>query len=307
MHGLGNDFVVVNGLGSARALEITPQIARGICDRHFGIGADQLLWVRPPSDLRTANARMVIFNPDGSIAEMCGNGIRAVTLYLFGPNGILRNSVAPVAAPETVSEPRSEYLIETLAGLKTVWLRGDRVQVDMGAPTLGGGFSEINGEHLQLSDEDFPRKLRQWLRQQEVRFFEVSMGNPHAVIFVDALDDVVLEALGAAIEVHPRFPKRTNVEFAQIIDEHTIEVLVWERGTGVTLACGTGACAVAAAAIATGRVKGPVQVRLPGGALSIEWSGELSSSGARNSILMEGPAQEVYRGRIDMKVFAGSV
>lgn len=263
MHGIGNDFIVIPDFES-RVPAISPEQARLWCDRRFGVGADQILWLRPAQGT-AADARMEIINADGSIAEMCGNGIRAAGIYLFdhGPRS---------------AQPK--YRIETLAGILSVEVRDRSVTVNMGAPVLGGGFSG-SGEELDLGVE-------------KVRFFEVSMGNPHAVIFVDDVSRVALEKLGPLIENHPRFPKRTNVEFVQTQSATEIEVRVWERGTGVTLACGTGACASAVAALATSRVSGKVRVTLPGGALNISWKG------GTEPVMMEGPAVEVFRGEIEI-------
>jgi diaminopimelate epimerase len=271
MQGLGNDFIVLDhrqeGARSELVRSITPDLARRICDRRFGIGADQILWLKSPGD-RSADARMEILNADGSTAEMCGNGIRAVALYVH-------------QHPLPGQSARSEYRVETLAGIKTVRVRGDQVSVDMGAPKLGGGFPK-SGEPLHILGK-------------EIRFFEVSMGNPHAVVFVDDIHLLPfghsIEELGPAIENHLRFPKRTNVEFVQVSGPSSILVRVWERGAGVTLACGTGACASAVAALATHRVQGPVGVQLPGGKLTIDWGGD------EQPVIMEGPAQEVFSGR----------
>lgn len=270
MHGLGNDFVVIDDLGKPKALcqRIDAWAAREICDRRFGVGADQLLWLKAPQE-SSLDARMEIFNADGSVAEMCGNGIRAVAVYLFrhGP------------------KRKERYTIETLAGTKTVRVQEEMgmplVSVDMGAPKLMAGFPS-EGEVIHVGGV-------------EHRFFEVSMGNPHAVVFVDragaggGLDGLPVEQLGPGIEHHPRFPERTNVEFVEVAGPGSIRVRVWERGAGITLACGTGACAAAVAAIATGRVRSPVEVELPGGKLRILW-------GPGEKVVMEGPAVESFRG-----------
>lgn len=257
MQGLGNDFVVVDELFDPRPKALNPVLAQAICDRRFGVGADQILWLKKPhqSDL---DARMEILNADGSTAEMCGNGIRAVAVYL-------RNHG---------STTKLNYSIETLAGVMQVSFHGDQVEVDMGRPELGGGFTS-EGESLSIEGQVF-------------RFFEVSMGNPHAVLFTHSVEEVELEKWGPRIETHPRFPKKTNVEFVQVIDSNTIQVRVWERGAGVTLACGTGACASAVASLKLGNVQNPVLVKLPGGDLKISWSGA--------SVKMTGPAKEVYSG-----------
>ena len=259
MHGLGNDFVVIDSLNGTFRGELTTQDAIKICDRRFGIGADQILWLRRPQD-STADVRMEILNADGSIAEMCGNGIRAVALYIN-------------------DQKKDSYRIETLAGIKTVQVQGSQVTVDMGPPGLPGDAK--TGEILKVHG-------------REVRFHEVSMGNPHAVIFLEEGSRLSVEEFGPAIEKHARFPKRTNVEFVRVSGPSSIDVQVWERGAGVTLACGTGACASAVASLATGRVTGEVQVNLPGGSLWIAWNG------ANQSVRMKGPAVEVFRGVLDL-------
>jgi diaminopimelate epimerase len=272
MHGLGNDFIVIDSLGnlvSGSPQLISSGLAQQLCDRRFGVGADQVLWLKKPQ-ASDCDARMEIFNADGSIAEMCGNGIRAAALYLRDHS----------------TNKKSEYAVETLAGLIRVLLRGDEVEVDMGHPRLGTEFAQ-GGEAIEIEGQVF-------------RFFEVNMGNPHAVIFVeevgqssgraglDALDAVQLERIGPRIETHPRFPKKTNVEFVQVVAPNRIRVRVWERGAGITLACGTGACASAVASLGTHRVQNPLMVELPGGELRISWSG--------GTVKMTGPATEVFSG-----------
>lgn len=265
MQGIGNDFVVIDDLfARAAAGPITAELARRLCDRRFGIGADQLLWLRPASDSARADLRMEILNADGSPAEMCGNGIRAVALYVDGR--------IPVKKPS--------YRVETAGGVKTVQVHGGQVIVDMGVPVLGGGFISA-GEEIEVGGVT-------------LRFFEVGMGNPHAVFFVEDLYRVApqhtVESLGPLVETHARFPRRTNVEFVHVEGADSIRVRVWERGAGITLACGTGACASAVAALATGQARGQVGVHLPGGTLRIRWGGEGSP------VMMEGPAEEVFRG-----------
>jgi diaminopimelate epimerase len=274
MHGLGNDFVVIDDLDHAKApIEITPELAARICDRRFGIGADQILWLRPPHSSAGGavsasaavpgaqpevrpDARMEILNSDGSTAEMCGNGIRAVGLYLCSERFRGQRRLA----------------IETLAGLKIIEAQGgDEFRVDMGVPTVAA-----RAEALALAD-------------RSVEFVEVNVGNPHAVIFVPNAREYPVETLGPEIERHSRFPKRTNVEFVEMQGQAQALVRVWERGAGITLACGTGACASGVAAIATGRAKSPVDIHLPGGRLRISWA-------PGQSVFMEGPATEVFRG-----------
>lgn len=260
MQGLGNDFVVIDDLGKPKALchKITPELARRICDRRLGVGADQLLWLKSPEDPSSgADARMEILNADGSVAEMCGNGIRAVALYLYrrGP------------------KRKPGYRIETLAGVKDVGFREGLISVDMGVPKIGPE------ERLTVGG-------------REIRFFAADLGNPHAVIFVEDLAQAPAAELGPLMEVHPRFPRKTNVEFVEVVTPGVLKVRVWERGAGLTLACGTGACAAAVVAQATGRANTEVEVRLPGGALTIRWNAKAPSQG----VIMEGPAEEVFRG-----------
>jgi len=201
MQGLGNDFIVIDDVSGGWAKIVTPEFARKICDRRFGVGADQILWLRQAHE-SGLDVRMEILNSDGSVAEMCGNGIRAVALYLQD-HGARRAST---------------YQIETLAGVKSVKLAGRLVTVDMGAPLLGAQGEEI----AVVSTEGESAKFQ---------FFEVGMGNPHAVIFVPGdVDAFPVEKWGPMIEKHPRFPKRTNVEFVQVESRRAIRVRVWERG-----------------------------------------------------------------------------
>jgi diaminopimelate epimerase len=261
MHGLGNDFVVVDSLNpdTPAKLNLTPQRARQICDRRFGIGADQILWLKKAKD-GVSDARMEILNADGSTAEMCGNGIRAVGLYLS------RGS----------KEKKTDYAIETLSGVQKVKVQSESVVVDMGTPKLGAGFPD-KGELLRIQD-------------RELYYYDVNVGNPHAIFFVEDVDRFPVEEVGALVETHRRFPNRTNVEFVEVRSEKAIKVRVWERGAGITLACGSGACAAAVASIALKKTLSSIEVQLPGGKLLLTWKGEGSS------ILMEGPAEEVFRG-----------
>jgi len=268
MHGAGNDFVVLDGLRDDLP-PIAPLAAR-LCDRHFGIGADQLLVARPGSE---AEFRMEIYNADGSQVEMCANGIRCFFKYLR----------------DRGHTDLDEIGVETLAGVvRPRWAGPDRVRVQMGRPilepakiptTLGGGSGPVLGAALDVG-------------QERLRVSCVSMGNPHAVIFVPDPDTVAVERLGPRIEHHPAFPNRVNVEFATPVDRRRIRQRTWERGTGETLACGSGACAVAVAAILEGRVEREVVVALRGGELLIAWPSDDAA------VIMTGPAAEVFTGRI---------
>jgi diaminopimelate epimerase len=268
MHGAGNDFIVLDGIRE-RLPALEPLAAR-LCDRHFGIGADQLLVVRPS---RAADFRMEIYNADGSQVEMCANGIRAFFQYLRD-HGHTR---------------ADEIRVETLGGIVTPRLAGPgRVTVDMGRPilepekiptTLGGGRGPVLDVPLDVDGE-------------RVRVSCVSMGNPHAVIFVDDPESAPVAKLGPRIERHAAFPNRVNVEFVTPVGRRRIRQRTWERGTGETLACGSGACAVAVVSMLRGLVERTVAVELRGGELEIAWPD------AASHVSMTGPAAEVFTGRI---------
>lgn len=263
MHGLGNDFVVIDALPggpAARhsALKVTPAVAQFLGDRRFGVGFDQLLWLKA----RGKRIQMVIYNPDGSQAEMCGNGIRAAALYLQTHHARFRKA--------------KSLEIDTLGGTKTVdFTRGGQMKVDMEKPKV-----ERQGESLTSPTGT-------------VTFDRINLGNPHAVVWVDNLAQAQAESRGPWLENHSAFPGRTNVEFVERVGEQALKVRVWERGAGFTLACGTGACAAAVSGIRSGRVRSPVKVELPGGILTIYWKGDAAAP-----VFMEGPATEVFFGKI---------
>lgn len=266
MHGLGNDFVVVR---AEKVPEKAAVLARAVCDRHFGVGADGLVFILPSA---TADLQMRIFNPDGSEAEMCGNAIRCVAKYAY----------------ESKMVRKAELRVETGAGIIVPRLRlaGDRVrevEVDMGEPILERQAIPMTGPPGRVVNEPLA------VADQIFRITAVSFGNPHCVIFVPDVAAVDLAALGPRIEHHPAFPRRTNVEFVEVRDSGSIKVRVWERGTGPTLACGTGACAAAVAAALNGYTGRQVRVALPGGELFISW-------GEDNHVYMTGPAVTVFFG-----------
>ncbi len=268
MHGAGNDFVVLDGLRDE--LPRIQPLARRLCDRHFGIGADQVLVARPSQG---ADFRMEIFNADGGQVEMCANGIRALFKFL-----------------RDRGHTRAEELgIETLSGVvRPRWVGPDRVQVDMGRPILDPAkiptrLGEGPGPLIDLPLEIGDRTLR---------VSSVSMGNPHAVIFVEDPEQVDVARLGPQLEQHPAFPNRVNVEFVGVRSRSRVQQRTWERGTGETLACGSGACAVAVVSILRGVVERELTVELRGGELELAWERDDAS------VLMTGPAAEVFRGRI---------
>jgi diaminopimelate epimerase len=271
MHGLGNDFVVIDAMEKAPLDQKLPDLAKTLSDRRFGIGADGLIFVLPS---RAADFRMRIFNADGSEAEMCGNGVRAFAKFVY-ERGYTRER---------------EFEIETLAGIirPRLRMRGGKVsgvRVDMGEPRLarseipmeGPDQERVVGERLRVSG-----------RRYEIT--ALSMGNPHCVLFVEDADRAKVEEIGAAIEHHNLFPRRTNVQFAQVVGEGDIKMRVWERGVGETLASGTSASAVLVAAVLNGLSPRKAVVHLRGGDLKVSWNPE------DNHVFIEGPAAEVYTG-----------
>ncbi len=268
MHGLGNDFVLVN----AAEEKLPPDLgglAVKICRRHFGVGADGLVVIRPS---RSADLAMQIINSDGSEAEMCGNAIRCVARYAY-ERGLVRGT---------------SLRVETAAGVKVpelVLQNGSvaAVRVDMGEPQLEREQIPMLGPAGRVINEPLP------VGKDVFYVTAVSMGNPHCVIFVPDAAAVPLDALGPALETHPAFPRRVNVEFVQVLNREELCMRVWERGAGPTLACGTGACAAAVASALNGRTGRKVRVHLQAGALDIEWCGD-------NRVYMSGPAEEVFTG-----------
>jgi diaminopimelate epimerase len=261
--GLGNDFVLIDMLGGRTKL--TARQIRRLCDRRFGIGADQLLQVLPS---RKADFRMRVFNADGGEVEMCGNGIRCFARYLV--------------SRKLTGKKRFE--VETAAGIIKPHVEGERVTVDMGRPSL-----EARAVPVMLEGEVINRQVRCGGAKRRITC--VSMGNPHCVIFVGNLENCPVEKIGPVIEHDPLFPRRINVEFVKVESRTRIAMRVWERGAGETLACGTGACAAAVASILNGKTGRAVTVRLKGGALAIRWP-------ADGNVFMSGPAVEVFKGEI---------
>jgi diaminopimelate epimerase len=282
MHGLGNDFIMMPGsqiqnldLNPDTQAEMLSQFAIALCDRHFGVGADGLIFPASATEGSGADIRFVYVNSDGSRAEMCGNGIRCFALYVRDLGLVKSDS----------------FVVETPAGLIRPCINADRsVTVDMGPPILEAG-------HVPFDPKDLPadaRALRHIIavNDQPVPITAIGMGNPHALIFQDELPNPLDPTVfGPLIERHSAFPGKTNVEFVQVEDMTHLKVTVWERGCGFTLACGTGACAAAVGAILLGKAENKVEVSLPGGSLTIEWNGN-----PKSSVLMSGPASYVFSG-----------
>ncbi len=269
MHGLGNDFVVFDGI--RQQVRLTPEQIRHIADRHFGVGCDQVLLVEPPTR-PDADFCYRIFNADGGEVSQCGNGARCFVRFVH----------------EEGLTTKREIRVETASGIIAPRLEADgQVTVDMGpprfeprdipfdAPARAPTYDlDVGGTHLVIS--------------------ALSMGNPHAVTLVEDVYRAPVAELGPLIEYHPRFPERVNAGFMQVLDRHHILLRVYERGSGETLACGTGACAAAVAGIQQGLLASPVTVTTRGGDLRIQWAGEPAS------VFMTGPAVTVFRGEIDL-------
>ena len=269
VQGLGNDFILVNGFEEGLDLDDFPGLAVRMCDRHFGVGADGLVPLLP-SDI--ADVTMRIFNSDGSEAEMCGNVIRCAAKYLY-EHGLVH---------------KEKIWVETLAGIMIPELMVDNgrvrmVRVDMGEPRLERSEIPMAGPPGRVVDEPLE------VEDKTYRVTAVSMGNPHCVIFVPDLDRVPLQVVGPRIEVHQAFPRKTNVEFIQVLNHGEVKMVVWERGAGETMACGTGTCAAVVASALNGHTGRRVTVRLKAGDLFIEWA-------ENNHVYMTGPAEEVFTG-----------
>lgn len=269
MQGLGNDYVYVNCFKGK--IDNPSELARRISDRHFGVGSDGLIMINPSDK---ADFEMEMYNADGSRGEMCGNGIRCVAKYVY----------------DYGLTDKTHISVETLGGIKYLDLTVEEgkvkmVKVDMGKPELEPLKIPVKASGDKAVDEPI------LVGGNEYRMTCVSMGNPHAVIFIGCdVREFPLEEIGPKFENHERFPKRVNTEFVRVIDRHTAEMRVWERGSGETLACGTGACAVAVACVLNGLTEDEVTVRLLGGALQISWDRE------KDTVYMTGPAAVVFDG-----------
>lgn len=274
-HGLGNDFILIDNRHQSEPI-ITPERSIEICDRHFGIGADGVIFVLPG---QSGDYTMRIFNSDGSEPQMCGNGIRCLAKFIATLEQRNLNSAESIT-----------YRIDTNAGIISPQVRADgQVKVDMGLPRLLAGEipttitkpdEKVINQTLEVADQS-------WLVTC------VSMGNPHCITFVDNVQAIPLETIGPKFEHHPVFPERTNTEFIEVVNPNYVKMRVWERGAGITLACGTGACASVVAGVLTGKIERSATVELPGGCLEIEWHNE------SQRLYMTGPADLVFQGVIE--------
>ncbi|MCI6005578.1 MAG: diaminopimelate epimerase [Blautia sp.] len=274
MHGIGNDYVYVNCF--EETVKNPSAVARFVSDRHFGIGSDGLILIKP-SD--AADCEMDMYNLDGSQGAMCGNGIRCVAKYAYD-YGIVNKTSISVATKSGI-----KYLDLSIKDGKV-----SMVKVNMGSPILTASQIPVVSETEKVIDTPID------VDGTTYHMTAVSMGNPHAIIYMDEIDNLDLEKMGPSFENHIVFPDRVNTEFVRVLDRHTVQMRVWERGSGETLACGTGACAVAVASILNGLVDAdkPVTVKLLGGDLQIFWDQ------AENLVYMTGPAATVFDGEIDL-------
>lgn len=272
MHGIGNDYVYVNCF--EESVKNPAEVSKFVSDRHFGIGSDGLILISPSA---IADFRMNIYNADGSQAEMCGNGIRCVAKYVY----------------DYGLTDKTEISVETLAGIKYLRLQVEdgkvaSVEVNMGAPIL-------EPKEIPVAVEESPVvNVPVEVKGKIYHMTCVSMGNPHAIIFMDNVKDLDIEAIGPYFENHTVFPKRTNTEFVEVLDRNTVNMRVWERGSDETLACGTGACATTVACILNDKTENEVTVHLLGGDLKIRWDREA------NQVYMTGPATVVFDGEITL-------
>ena len=275
MHGCGNDYIYVDGAREIIPAERKSEVVKFLSDRHFGIGGDGVIFINP-SDV--ADFEMEMYNMDGSRSEMCGNGIRCVGKYVYD-HGLTRKTSLSI-----VSCGKIKYLELTVEDGKVA-----KGRVNMGSPVLEAAEIPVVASQSPVVDTPIAVDGR------EYRMTCVSMGNPHAIVYVDEMiDDETMAKIGPLFEHHERFPRRVNTEFVKVLDRERVQMRVWERGTGETLACGTGACAVTVASILNGLTEDDITVELLGGTLEIFWDRE------ENVVYMTGPATTVFEGEIEI-------
>lgn len=272
MQGCGNDYVYVNGFENK--IDNPNKLSEIVSDRHFGIGSDGLIVINPSE---RADFKMSMYNADGSEGKMCGNGIRCVAKYVY----------------DNKMTDKTTITVETLSGIKTLELnvKNDKVEtvkVNMGTPILLPKDVPVVSDKDKVVDEPIV------IDDKEYRITCVSMGNPHAITFIEDTDDLEIETIGPKFENNPIFPDRVNTEFIQVLDRNTVKMRVWERGSGETFACGTGACATVVACVLNGLTDNKVTVKLLGGDLFIEYNRE------ENTVYMTGPAKVSFTGKIEV-------
>jgi len=276
MHGLGNDFILIDCLSKPLGdLSFLSYLAKRLCNRHFGIGADGLMLILPSSQ---TDLKMRIFNYDGSEAQMCGNGIRCFAKYAYENKLVSKN----------------KFTVETLAGIITPELifkekEISGIKVDMGIPKLKRREIPMEGENASTVVDETIKIDSKYI----FKITCVSMGNPHCITFVNDVQSIPVDEIGPKIENHPLFPEKTNVEFIQVLNKQEINFRVWERGVGETLACGTGACAALVAAVLNKKTGRKAIIHLPGGDLDIQWADD-------GHVYMTGPAELVFKGEMEI-------
>lgn len=290
MQGCGNDYVYINGFVEQIPAERKPEVVKMLSDRHFGVGGDGAIFINPSKE---ADFEMEMYNADGTRAEMCGNGIRCVAKFVYDKGLTDQTHISVISAGKI------KYLDLTVENGAVT-----RVRVNMGQPVLKPELIPVKVELAadveqekdaqQEADAQQAVDVPLLVQGREYRMTCVSMGNPHAVIFAEHVAEMDLEAIGPDFEHHPCFPRRTNTEFVEVLDRNTVFMRVWERGTGETLACGTGCCATAVACVLNGLTEPQVTVKLLGGELLIEWNRE------KNLVYMTGPAVTVFEGEISV-------
>ena len=275
IHGCGNDYVYIDGAKEKIAPEDKEAFVRRVSDRHFGVGGDGVIFINPAQE---ADFEMEMYNADGSRSEMCGNGIRCVAKFVYDKGLTDKTDISVISCGKV------KYLHLFLQDGQV-----DMVRVNMGAPELKAALVPVVCERQQAVDETIH------VQGLDYKMTCVSMGNPHAVVFMDGVKELDIEQIGPHFENHERFPRRTNTEFVEVLDRQTVLMRVWERGTGETLACGTGACATVVACVLNGLTQETVTVKLLGGELKITWDREA------NLVYMTGPAATVFEGAMDIQ------
>ncbi len=276
MHGCGNDYVYVDGSKERIPAEQKQELVRRLSDRHFGIGSDGVIFINPCD---SADFEMEMYNADGSRSEMCGNGIRCVGKYVYDHGLTDRTNIS------VLSGGQIKYLEMTVEkGVVT------KVRVNMGAPVLEAAKIPVLSDNREVTAE--PITIPE--TGETYRMTCVSMGNPHAVVFLEDVAGLDIEKIGPYFENHSRFPNRTNTEFVKVLDSDRVEMRVWERGSGETLACGTGCCATVVAAVLNGLCQDRVTVQVLGGELEIFWDR------SENLVYMTGPAETVFEGFVEL-------
>ena len=275
MHGCGNDYVYIDGAKEKIAPEDKEAFVRRVSDRHFGVGGDGVIFINPAKE---ADFEMEMYNADGSRAEMCGNGIRCVAKFVYDKGLTDKTDISVISCGKV------KYLHLFLQDGQV-----DMVRVNMGAPELKAALVPVVCERQQAVDETIH------VQGLDYKMTCVSMGNPHAVVFMDGVKELDIEQIGPHFENHERLPRRTNTESVEVLDRQTVLMRVWERGTGETLACGTGACATVVACVLNGLTQETVTVKLLGGELKITWDREA------NLVYMTGPAATVFEGAMDIQ------